>query len=52
VGQQNLKAFITEYYKKLFGAHEANFFNLREEVTHDITQLSEEENSILTAAFT
>jgi mannosylglycoprotein endo-beta-mannosidase len=52
VGQQNLKVFITEYYKKLFGAHEANFFNLREEVNHDITQLSQEENNILTAPFT
>jgi hypothetical protein len=47
VGQQNLKVFITEYYKKLFGAPVTNFFNMREEVTHDIPQLSEEENSFL-----
>jgi hypothetical protein len=47
VGQQNLKVFITEYYKKLFGALEANFFNMREEVTYDIPQLSEEEISFL-----
>jgi hypothetical protein len=52
VGQQNLKIFITEYYKKLFGAPEASFFNMSEEVTHDIPQLSEEENIILTAPFT
>jgi hypothetical protein len=52
VGQQNLKIFITEYYKKLFGAPEMNFFNMREEVTHDITQLSEAEKTILTSPFT
>jgi hypothetical protein len=52
VGQQNLKVFITEYYKKLFGAPVANFFNIREEVTHDIPQLSQEENSILASPFT
>jgi hypothetical protein len=51
VGQQNLKVFITEYYKKLFGAPETNFCKMREEVTRDIPQLSEEENSILTALF-
>jgi hypothetical protein len=52
VGQQNLKVIITEYYKKLFGAPETNFFKMREEVTRDITQLSQEENSILTTPFT
>jgi hypothetical protein len=31
VGQYNLKAFITEYYKKLFGATEINHFSMREE---------------------
>jgi activator of 2-hydroxyglutaryl-CoA dehydratase len=52
VGQHNLKVFITEYYKKIFGAPVANFFNMREEVTHDISQLSEEKDSILKAPFT
>jgi hypothetical protein len=36
VGQQNLKVFITEYYK-LFGAPATSFFKMREEVTHDIS---------------
>jgi hypothetical protein len=40
VGQKNLKVFITEYHKKLSSAPEASFFNMREEVTHDIPQLS------------
>jgi hypothetical protein len=52
VGQHNLKVFITEYYKKIFGALVDNFFNMREEVTHDISQLSEEKDSILKAPFT
>jgi hypothetical protein len=30
VGQQNLKVFITEYYKKLFAAPETNFCKMRE----------------------
>jgi hypothetical protein len=52
VGQQNLKVFITEYYKKLFGAPEMIVFTMREEVTHDITQLSETGKTILTSPFT
>jgi hypothetical protein len=52
VGQENLKVFITEYYKKLFGAPVPSYFSMREEVTHDIAQLSEEESTILTSPFT
>jgi mannosylglycoprotein endo-beta-mannosidase len=52
VGQQNLKTYITEFYKKLFGAPAPCFVSLREEVTQDIPQLSEVESNILTSPFT
>jgi hypothetical protein len=40
VGQENLKTFINEYYKKLFGVLAPYFVSLSEEVTQDISQLS------------
>ena len=52
VGQENLKHFITDYYKKLFGAPAPNNFSLDESVSGDIPKLSDEENSILVADFT
>jgi DNA-directed RNA polymerase specialized sigma subunit len=52
VGQENLKSYITQQYKKLFGAPELCEFILREDVIHDIPQLSEEEKDILTLDFT
>jgi hypothetical protein len=51
VGQENLKTFITEYYNKLFGAPVPCFLSLRDEVTQDTTQLSEEERTIITSPF-
>jgi mannosylglycoprotein endo-beta-mannosidase len=51
VGQEKLKTFITEYYKRLFGAPAPSFVSLSEEVTHDIAQLSNEEKYILTSPF-
>jgi hypothetical protein len=52
VGEDNLKVYITEYYKKLFGDPITNSFSLMEERTEDIPQLSNEENDLLTADFT
>jgi hypothetical protein len=52
VGQENLKVYITEYYKNLFGAPVPNHFSMSESDKADIPQLSEEENKILTADFT
>ena len=52
MGDENLKVYITEYYKKLFGASAPSNVILDESVTHDVTQLSIEENEILTANFT
>jgi hypothetical protein len=52
VGEDNLKVYISEFYKKLFGEPDPSFFSLNEEFAHDIPQLSVEENEILIAAFT
>jgi hypothetical protein len=52
VGEQNLKVYITEFYKELFGEPVANSFSLMEERVDDISQLSDEENDLLIAEFT
>jgi hypothetical protein len=52
VGQENLKVYISEYYKNLFGAPSPNLFAMRESDKADIPQLSDEENKILIANFT
>ena len=52
VGDDNLKVYITEYYKRLFGEPNKNNFRLQENFANDIPQLNEEENIILTSAFT
>jgi hypothetical protein len=52
VGDDNLKVYITEYYKKLFGPPEVNHVQMIENRVDDIAQLSEEENVLLTANFT
>jgi hypothetical protein len=36
VGDHNLKAYITEYYKKLFGEPAASSLLMREDFHHDI----------------
>lgn len=51
VGQDLLKAYITNYYKRLFGHLAYNFVTMDEEVADDIPQLSPEENAILTSPF-
>jgi len=51
-GEEQLKAFITKYYKGLFGAPEEGNFTLDESRTDGITQVSDEENTFLTAPFT
>ena len=47
-GQEQLKSYITNYYKGLFGAPEEGDFSLDESRTTDIPQVSVEENSLLT----
>ena len=51
VGEANLKTFITEYYKKLFGALGPNTFSLDESRTEDLPQISHDENVIQTSPF-
>lgn len=52
VGHENLKLYISEYYKKLFGAPEESFVALDESSIRDIPQLNLEENELLSAPFT
>ena len=39
VGQDNLKVFISEYYKNLFGEPALNNFSLNEDENQDIPQV-------------
>ncbi|WVZ91838.1 hypothetical protein U9M48_037961 [Paspalum notatum var. saurae] len=50
-GQENLKKYITNFYKELFGPPEINNFSLEESWTSDILQVSPIENEILIAPF-
>ena len=50
-GHDQLKDYITSYYKGLFGAPEEGNFTLDEARTDDITQVTLEENNFLTAPF-
>jgi hypothetical protein len=52
VGEQNLKVYITEHYKKLFRVPAKNHFSMCGDNINDIPWLSPEENSILIADFT
>ena len=51
LGQDNLKTFIIEYYRQLFGPPEDNCVSLDESRTEDVPQLSAAENDILVAPF-
>ena len=52
VGHENLKAYISNYYKQLYKPPEASMVSLNESVIGDIPQLRSEENDILSAPFT
>ena len=49
---EQLKSFITSYYKGLFGAPEESNFSLDETRTEDIPQVSQAENNFLTSPYT
>ena len=51
VGEDNLKIYITEYYKKLFGEPKHTSVSMVEDWVQDIPQVSAEENALLTADF-
>ena len=50
-GHEQLKSYITSYYKNLFGTPEEGNFSMDESRTDDIPQVSDAENSLLTAPF-
>jgi hypothetical protein len=50
--EEELKHHITSYYKNLFGKPDTTLIELDESNTHDIPQVSNSENEILTAKFT
>jgi hypothetical protein len=51
VGENNLKTYITNYYKVLFDPLESNLFSLDENLKDDIPQVLDLENEILSGAF-
>jgi hypothetical protein len=51
-GQANLKAYITKFYKDLFGEPEVNSFTLDEFQIEDIYQVTSAKNNFLTTPFT
>src|SRR3954471_4855673 len=51
-GQEQLKAYITSYYKGLFGALAEDILSMDETRTEDIPQVSNEENTFLNSPFT
>src|SRR3954462_692280 len=51
-GQEQLKAYITSYYKGLFGAPAEDILSMDETRTYDIPQVSNEENTFLNSPFT
>jgi hypothetical protein len=52
VGDDNLKAYITNYYKGLFGPPENTNITLVEDYIEDILHVSMAENNLLTSTFT
>jgi hypothetical protein len=48
-GHEQLKSYITNYYKGLFGSPEESSFSLDETQMDDIPQVSMEENDLLTS---
>ena len=51
-GEENLKKYITKYYKQLFGKTKKSKISLEETEVADIPQVSEEENKMLIDEFT
>ena len=51
-GDEELKKYITTYYKGLFGPPDNNDFNLDVTWIDDIPQVTDNENEILTSVFT
>lgn len=52
MGQENLKPYILNFDKNLFGSPVSNFVSMNEDILEGILQLCPEENAVLTAPFT
>jgi hypothetical protein len=52
IGQDNLKMYISEYYKNLFWPPPPRTCVMNDSITHDVKKISNEENAILIAEFT
>lgn len=50
-GQNNLKNYISNFYKKLFGEPEDSLLSLDEDLYQDIAKVSQTENDFLTSHF-
>jgi hypothetical protein len=51
-GHEKLKAYITNYYKNLFGDSDEGNFAMDESRTEDIPQVTAEENNLLMTTYT
>ena len=51
-GDEELKKYITNYYRGLFGPSENNFFTIDENRREDIPQVTDDESESLIAMFT
>jgi hypothetical protein len=51
-GHENLKSYITNYYKGLFGSPDEGNFSMDESRTYDMPQVFVEENNFLNAFYT
>jgi hypothetical protein len=51
-GQENLKNYISDYYKSLFGPPPQGSCTMIEDINNDINQISGQENEILIVVFT
>lgn len=50
-GDENLKKFISNYYKGLFGELVSNIFSMIEMIMNGIPQVSQLENKVLISTF-
>ena len=52
IGDAQLKSYITQFYKDLFGPPDASDITLEEDRIQDIPQVTQEDNELLTSEFT
>ena len=52
IGDAQLKSYITQFYKDLFGSPDVSGITLEEDRIQDIPQVTQEDNELLTSEFT